>query len=312
MIGAVLTAMMWGEVVTGNDSSQLVIDIHPQTKHEILRNKKKMLRQRFKKDATKELNREFFAGLAKSEKSLSPEEIVAQANGEEVVQDKSPRNILVVAPHPDDEILCCANTIADHIARGDKVSIVVITDGDGKEQGDARHSLNYGELRRSETVAAARKLGIPQSDVMFLGFPDGHLSDLEKKGRTRSKFTSLVQTLRTSLFPGTPYSWSGLQGALRKVLTKKSPDMVYLPGDHDTHLDHQAAGHAVRNAARVLRLNPEWNEYSVHFATECAADQPVNQKKLSLIRLFRSQRHTREHTKYLEEFASRAEEFIKK
>ena len=39
------------------------------------------------------------------------------------------RYILVVAAHPDDELLGCAGTIAWHVNRGDKVHILIIAEG---------------------------------------------------------------------------------------------------------------------------------------------------------------------------------------
>ena len=39
------------------------------------------------------------------------------------------RNILVVASHPDDEILGCAGTIARHVNEGDCVHIHIVAEG---------------------------------------------------------------------------------------------------------------------------------------------------------------------------------------
>jgi LmbE family N-acetylglucosaminyl deacetylase len=42
-----------------------------------------------------------------------------------------PRRVLVVAPHPDDEVLGCGGMIAWHAARGDAVAVLELTDGAG-------------------------------------------------------------------------------------------------------------------------------------------------------------------------------------
>ena len=38
-------------------------------------------------------------------------------------------NVIVIAPHPDDEILGCGGTIAAHCAAGDHVTVVLLTRG---------------------------------------------------------------------------------------------------------------------------------------------------------------------------------------
>ena len=38
-------------------------------------------------------------------------------------------NVLVIAPHPDDEVLGCGGTIAKHAKEGDKIYLCVVTKG---------------------------------------------------------------------------------------------------------------------------------------------------------------------------------------
>src|SRR6476659_2978529 len=44
---------------------------------------------------------------------------------------QSPGSIVVVAPHPDDEVIGCAGVIMQALARGARVKVVAITSGDG-------------------------------------------------------------------------------------------------------------------------------------------------------------------------------------
>lgn len=246
----------------------------------------------------------FYKGI---EKQLSREKV--ETNLQPKALTHKPQNILVVAPHPDDEILCCAHTIKDYLQAGDDVMVVVVTNGDGKDKTNASDSLNYGARRQNESLLAAKRLGIPKEKVFFLGFPDGNLQDIEKKGSSRSTFTQLIQTMRRSLFPGTPYTWDGLQRSLRKVLDRSQPDIVYLPGQADTHPDHDVAARAIRVAAKDKGISPQWEEYIVHSPAKTCIAQAVDKEKLALIRVFQSQRHDRYHSDFLDKFASCKEEF---
>ena len=46
-----------------------------------------------------------------------------------IVIKNNMRSVLVIAAHPDDEVLGCGGTIARHISRGDKVHSVFMSDG---------------------------------------------------------------------------------------------------------------------------------------------------------------------------------------
>ncbi len=226
-----------------------------------------------------------------------------------IVPVQKPQTVLVVAPHPDDEILCCSQTIKNHLRAGDDVTIVVITNGDGKDETNPTESLTYGARRQRESLLASKKLGIPKEKILFLGFPDGHLQDIEQKGQSRSVFTQLFQTMRTSFFPETPYTWNGLQKSLQKVLEQSPPDIVYLPGQEDTHPDHDSTARAIRAAAKTKGIFPQWNEYVVHFQKKYCTAQAVDTEKLELIRIFRSQRHDSFHSEFMDQFASCEENF---
>lgn len=71
-----------------------------------------------------------------------------------------PGNVLVLAPHPDDEIFGCAGAIMQHLAQGDQVTVLIATQGDAAiEHANAADRLNYIALRRQESQNAAAILG---------------------------------------------------------------------------------------------------------------------------------------------------------
>ena len=81
------------------------------------------------------------------------------------------RDLVVVAPHPDDETLIAAGILEAAGAHGGRVAVIVVTNGDFTCERD-------GHVRQGETVAALAKLGVAEEDIHFLGYPDGWLAEL--------------------------------------------------------------------------------------------------------------------------------------
>lgn len=75
--------------------------------------------------------------------------------------------VLVIAAHPDDEVLGCGGAIALHRDAGDPVTVVIATRGRTAEDSSS------GLAQFTYTAAAMRVLGV--SDFRFLGFPDQKL-----------------------------------------------------------------------------------------------------------------------------------------
>lgn len=99
------------------------------------------------------------------------------------VQDWLPAHarLVIVAPHPDDEILASGGLIATHVAQGGRVLIVAVTDGEGRHDEAApatRDDLAY--LRRSERWLGLHTLGVPQPNVVSLALEDGHVQQHER------------------------------------------------------------------------------------------------------------------------------------
>src|SRR3977135_1741355 len=79
--------------------------------------------------------------------------------------------VLIVAPHPDDEALFASGIIYQAHQRGLNVKVVLATNGDCQFP-------TIGPVRQQETVAAMGLLGLAPEDVIFLGYPDCGLNQL--------------------------------------------------------------------------------------------------------------------------------------
>ena len=164
--------------------------------------------------------------------------------------------LLVVAPHPDDETLCCAGVIQRVVAAGGRVAVVWITSGDASEMDllviekslfrKPQKLRDLGARRMQEAHAAADVLGIPSDGQIFLGYPDrGILSLLTDHYVTPlySKFNgSSVVPYDNALSPGKPYTGRSLERDFDSVLQRVKPTLILAPSPRDAHSDHEAAG----------------------------------------------------------------------
>jgi LmbE family N-acetylglucosaminyl deacetylase len=82
--------------------------------------------------------------------------------------------VLVIAAHPDDEVLGMGGTIALHTARGDAVRVLVVTDGSSTQYpGDE----DIRARKEEEARRAAVELGV--EDYVHLDHPDMRLDTLQ-------------------------------------------------------------------------------------------------------------------------------------
>lgn len=72
--------------------------------------------------------------------------------------------ILVISPHPDDEVIGAGGTIARHVARGDEVSLCIVTQAYSPPWPEG-----YVETARRQAEAVREILGIKRT--FYLGFP---------------------------------------------------------------------------------------------------------------------------------------------
>ena len=135
------------------------------------------------------------------------------------------KRVLVIAAHPDDEVLGCGATIAKHAERGDGVHVVIMAEGatsrDEKRDCDRRRS----EL--SELAEAAHKakeiLGI--NSLILLDFPDNRMDSVD-----------LLDVVKV----------------VEHHIDRVKPDIVYTHHSGDVNIDHRRIHEAVVTACRAL------------------------------------------------------------
>jgi LmbE family N-acetylglucosaminyl deacetylase len=144
--------------------------------------------------------------------------------------------ILIIAPHPDDEIFGCAGLIQKRIHEKKEVHVIILSGGEGSHAGcckiDNRKLIN---TRRSLSVKASEILNLPVNQLHFMNYPDGgiHFNHPET-----GHLKELIHTLR--------------------------PDAIFVPHTKEGWSDHIEAGTIIR---KLLSNTPaiEIYEYCVWF-----------------------------------------------
>lgn len=189
-------------------------------------------------------------------------------------------DVLVIAPHPDDEVLLAAGVMDRAVREGRRVAVIIVTNGDYSCERD-------GYLREAESIAALKTLGVREADVHFLGYPDGALSKLTATPHAPMEHRDAVgqcvartgtwadrgagrldeHTART----GQPADWTAdaLTGDLEALLTRLAPREVYLPHGIDEHPDHAATYVYFRRALDRLTTAPAMVHRGMVHAGEC-------------------------------------------
>ncbi len=100
-------------------------------------------------------------------------------------------SLLVIQPHPDDLEIGAGATVAKLIRAGNKVTCLTVTDGAAGTYDSADDGVKLAAIRRSETEAAAKILGV--KDLRWLNFPDGGNLVYEE---VRAAITSAIRRIR--------------------------------------------------------------------------------------------------------------------
>src|SRR5262245_16507542 len=123
-------------------------------------------------------------------------------------------NVLVIAPHPDDEAIGCGGTLCKHSTRRDRVAVVFLTSGELGLKKLPREQA--WQTREAEAKKSAKLLGIASED--FLRLPDWYVGD---------------------------HVMDGVK-LLRPILEREQPSLIYLPHALEWHPDHKAVLPIVR------------------------------------------------------------------
>jgi LmbE family N-acetylglucosaminyl deacetylase len=139
------------------------------------------------------------------------------------------RTVVVLAAHPDDEVLGVGGLVTLLAALGARLRFVWATDGEASHPGsEAPVVRDLAAVRRAESAAALQRLGAGRAPRVRLELPDGGLADATE---------DLARRVRCVVHPD---------------------DLVLAPWSGDGHPDHEACGAAARSVGGQVLEYPVW------------------------------------------------------
>lgn len=137
--------------------------------------------------------------------------------------------VLVVAAHPDDEVLGCGGTIARHADAGDQVHVLIVAEGATSRLQNRDRKRVSNEL--SGLAQAAQTAGsiLGAAGVELLDFPDNRLDSLDR--------LELIKTME-------------------QHIGRHKPQVVYMHHAGDVNVDHRRLHEAVITACRPTPGQP--------------------------------------------------------
>jgi LmbE family N-acetylglucosaminyl deacetylase len=199
-------------------------------------------------------------------------------------------DVVVFAPHPDDDVLGAGGVIQQAVAVGKSVVVVFMTSGDGYPNAAAqlvhksayalkrRDFLLLSRARQQESIRAEAALGVPQDHLVYLGYPDAALDKVaENAGGTGivQQFTDLSSTYGSwvrdyhSAAHGkpAPYTRAAAVADVTELVRRLEPGVVYTTMAADTHPDHAATFSIVNEALYRAAYRGRFLTFLIHGAT---------------------------------------------
>ena len=139
-----------------------------------------------------------------------------------VALELTTRRLIIVAPHPDDEVLGAGGLIQTALSRDISILVIAVTDGEASHpHSTMARNLDFASVRSRESRTALRRLGWDVPRIARLHLPDGKVEEHREQ---------LDDALATVVQPG---------------------DMCIAPWQHDGHPDHDACGESAVAVSRA-------------------------------------------------------------
>ena len=157
----------------------------------------------------------------------------------------SNKKILIIAAHPDDEVLGCFGTVARLIKEGYDAYTLIL--GEGKTSRDINNKKEDIELLNHEIFNANKTIGIKK--VFIESFPDNRFDSVD-----------LLDIIKV----------------ISKVKEEVKPDIIFTHYENDLNIDHQLTYEAVITASRPMQDECVKEIYSFEILSSTEWNYPLS------------------------------------
>lgn len=131
--------------------------------------------------------------------------VAGQANPFREMRDKT---VLVISPHPDDDIVGCAGALAFLSGRGNRLTVVYLTAGEKSTLDTHMQPDEFKKIRMEEAAAAYKTLGFPGAEFVWLNYEHRELDSASPR-EVRERLVEIIRKRKPhiafALDPGAGY-----------------------------------------------------------------------------------------------------------
>lgn len=165
------------------------------------------------------------------------------------------KKVLVIAAHPDDEVLGCGATLSKLSKKNCNIRVIFLSDGETSRVNSKKKANKIGkEIKQRQTQAkqAAKILGI--KSIKFFKFPDNKLDKIEQ-----IKINKIIE----------------------KEIELFKPNIIFTHSNHDLNVDHIAVHNSTITACRPYKFKFIESIYAFEIASSTESNFKINKNKFS-------------------------------
>ena len=146
--------------------------------------------------------------------------------------------VLILSPHPDDEIIGCAGLMQQLLKQQKDVYIVMVTGGEAAWSTSLIDSDELIAKRKELTMSAAEIIGLPYNHYIHLGWNDGKLNETVNNQKKQNELIRIIDSIK--------------------------PSIIMLPHPFEISTDHDALNETLSNSLKIRNSKINLFYYWVH------------------------------------------------